>query len=272
MIYEERINLRDELFKTLKSINVIDKRNRFIKLKVKTIDNELKRKLDLYVSEFREFDEAIYCLLHHDDYENHKCPICNKFSAFQNVKPKRFKTTCGSKKCVSDILHSKESNKKRKNVMIEKYGVEYPLQIKEIQEKIKQTSLERYGVDNPIKSKEIQDRVKKSNLEKYGVEWVMQSKEVQNKVKATNLERYGYECSSKNEDVKEKARQTNLERYGVEWTNQNKDIKEKQIRTWQERYGVIDPILENEVLSLFNNKYTLIDIYLKSNLFKQLII
>ena len=296
MIYEERIKLRDELYKEFRSIGIIgSKDNRFIKVNIKRLNDVLKDKWNRYTLEFRSIDEAIYCITHNDDYTNHICPICNKYSTFQDVKPKRYKVTCGDMKCISKILHSDSSNTKRKKVMIERYGTECPLSIKEVQDKVKKTNIEKYGVDNVAKSKDIQDKIKKTNKANFGVEYPMQCKEIHDKAKATNLERYGYICSSKNDEVKEKARQTNIVRYGVDWTSQNKDIKDKQIKTnlerygfenpmsskevqerqkktYQERYGCIDPILEKEVLELFDNQYTLSDIYSKDNLFKELIL
>ena len=296
MTYEERIKLRDELFEEFISIGIISsKDNRFIKTNIKRLDDVLKDKWNRYILEFRSLEEAIYCITHKDDYTNHICSICNKYSTFQNVKPKRYKITCGDMKCISKILHSDISNTKRKKVMIERYGTEYPLSIKKVQDKVKKTNIEKYGVDNVAKSKDIQDKIKKTNKANFGVEYPMQCKEIHDKAKATNLERYGYICSSKNDEVKEKARQTNIVRYGVDWTSQNKEIKDKQIKTnldrygfenpmsskevqekqkktYQERYSCIDPILEKDVLVLFNNQYTLSDIYSKDNLFKKLIL
>lgn len=57
-----------------------------------------------------------------------------------------------------------ESNIKRRQTCLAKYGVENPRQLLDIQNKAKQTCLDRYGYDNPTKSPEIQDKIKKTNF------------------------------------------------------------------------------------------------------------
>jgi hypothetical protein len=55
------------------------------------------------------------------------------------------------------------SEHKRKKTLMDKYGVEYPIQNKEIKKKIKKTMIEKFGVDNPTKSKEIIEKRKRKS-------------------------------------------------------------------------------------------------------------
>ena len=130
------------------------------------------------------------------------------------------------------------SNKKMKQVFLEKYGVENPFQIPDVIEKIqyknslnkdkiytkvKQTNIEKYGVENVFQSEDIKEIIKQTNIEKYGSEHIMQVKEFQDKSKKTKLERYGDENYNNREQYKE----TCLEKYGVENSFQSPDIIEK---------------------------------------------
>lgn len=63
--------------------------------------------------------------------------------------------------------------------------------VDEIQKKAKQGVLKKYGVENPFQSEEIKKKIKEQNLEKYGVEFNIQRKEVVEKALATKEERYG---------------------------------------------------------------------------------
>ena len=54
--------------------------------------------------------------------------------------------------------------------MIEKYGVENPLQSKEIMDKKNNTNLQKYGVKNPSRLQKVWEKGIKTKLEKYGCE------------------------------------------------------------------------------------------------------
>jgi late competence protein required for DNA uptake (superfamily II DNA/RNA helicase) len=58
------------------------------------------------------------------------------------------------------------AEKKRKESLKEKYGVEYPYQNTEIKDKWKRTLLDNWGVDNPSKSVEIIKKKKKTKIDK----------------------------------------------------------------------------------------------------------
>lgn len=68
----------------------------------------------------------------------------------------------------------KESNKKREETNIEKYGFKYVTQRNEIKNKAKQTNLERYGVEHVLQSSSLRNKIKEQNLSKHGVESLIQ--------------------------------------------------------------------------------------------------
>jgi hypothetical protein len=137
--------------------------------------------------------------------------------------------------------------KKYKKAMIDKYGVESPLQSKEIQLKLKSTNLLKYGTEHPYQSKEVQDKTKATNLLKHGVENPFQSEKVKDKIKKTNLERFGVEYVSQSDTIQKKKIRNNLEKYGVEHTNQLIKVKEKAKATNLIKYGVENPFQSEEI-------------------------
>ena len=218
---EERIALRDELFNILEQSNVIFTSNgkyRYSKKQcfLNSINNlNLKLKYDLYVQQFRSEEEALYCLLHQDDFENHKCE-CGTVCEFYNYKNcYKYRITCGKQECAQKYSHSDEANKKRDNTKYNRYGdknynnrekaketckkeynVEHTSKLPKViekgkdtknkkygdpnynnREKAKETCLNKYGEDNPAKVKEIQDRIKETNIIRYGKPYPMQVEE-----------------------------------------------------------------------------------------------
>ena len=92
---------------------------------------------------------------------------------------------------VENISQLKETKEKYAEVMIEKYGFKTNLLSAEIHQKAiessksiysilkrKNTMLNNYGVDNPRKSDGIYEKIKNTNIIKYGVEYPAQNKEI----------------------------------------------------------------------------------------------
>lgn len=77
-----------------------------------------------------------------------------------------------------------------KQGMINKYGVEYALQVPELKEKAQNTTEEHFG-ENPFSSPEMIKRIKEGNMKNYGVEWALQNPEVRKKGDETMIENYG---------------------------------------------------------------------------------
>jgi len=187
--------------------------------------------------------------------------ICGHEST-SNSQMKRHKSGCGvwqsrDKKAISKF--------RRKQTMLNRYGVENPAHSKESVEKRKQTNLKRYGAENPfskessvfekvqealdgkrpiLKGKDnpfawesVQDKIKQTNLEKYGVVNPQQNDGVKAKTLATNLERYGGTLFGSAE-LRAKIEATNIERYGVPIPSMSEEVMEKVVATNMERYGV----------------------------------
>jgi len=127
------------------------------------------------------------------------CLECGKETYFKNINKGYCKYCCY--RCVYD---SKEIKEKKKQTMVERYGVEHPFQNKEIREKQKQTNLKKYGFENPLQSEEIKEKYRQTNLKKYGFENPSQSEEIKEKKKQTSLENYGVEYYAQTEEWKSK--------------------------------------------------------------------
>ena len=162
---------------------------------------------------------------------------------------------------------------------LDKYGVEYNLQIpdvkakthtkeahqksannrnyEELLQKGRQTKLEKYGDENyhnVDKSKETKlikygnanynnrDKAKQTSLERYGTINPMQSigKET---FRQHNLEQYGVGSIFQVPEVREKSKQTKLKRYNDE----NYNNREKAKQTCIDKYGVENPIQNKEI-------------------------
>jgi len=138
----------------------------------------------------------------------------------------------------------REINNKRKQTMLNKYGVENVSQLKEVKEKKKNTCLKKYGVDHNFKINIVREKIKQKFLEKYGVENPSKNQTIKNKTKSTIILKYG---ENYNNFVSNKSKQTMLNKYGEEhYTNKNK-YKE----TCLKKYGV-----ENAFQSIdVQNKY-----------------
>lgn len=70
----------------------------------------------------------------------------------------------------------------------------------ETQFKKRETCLSKYGVVDYMKSKEFQHKRKNTMINKYGAEYTMKSPKLKAKVEQTNLERYGYKNAFQNEE------------------------------------------------------------------------
>ena len=174
------------------------------------------------------------------------CPICGKPSTFQNFN-KGYNEHC-SRKCNNN---DKKTLHNRKQIFLNKYGVECPTQLKEIQDKAKQTCLKRYGVEHVSQSELIKNKKKQNCLERYGVEYVTQLDNTKEKSKQTCLEKYGVEYPMQSQEIQNKKKQTCLNKYGAEYYNQTKEgksklsnilgsekVRNKVEQTCLERYGV----------------------------------
>lgn len=228
----------------------------------------------------------------------HKCGMDNKYrkaaetyvaksdeekKRLANMTKDYFVNRTEEEKAVTDA--------KRKETMLERYGVECSLYIDpegnkrkvrerwkndkyEIIQRIKERNLERYGVEWTTQLDSMKEKEKATNLERYGVEWASQSEEIQDRVKKTNMERYGYERPTMAPEIKEKVTQsllnrsdeekeesnrkretTCLEKYGVKVAIASKEVRNKIEKTNMERYGNPYPFDYEKIKQTNLNKY-----------------
>ena len=127
-----------------------------------------------------------------------------------------------------------EIEEKRKKSNLDKYGVNFIMQLNSSKNKSKQTKLEKYGDENYHNI----EKAKETNLERYGFECYFQTSEFKEKFKQAMLKKYKVDHDWKSDKVKEKIKQTNLEKYGYKYASQSPEVKEKVIHTNLERYNV----------------------------------
>lgn len=104
---------------------------------------------------------------------------------------------------------------RKKQVLLDTYGVTNISQLPEILAKKKKTWIENYGVDNPSKAQVNKDKIKAA--------WP----EVDRKRKETMLEKYGVESYNSTKEFKDRRKATWTEKYGVDNPTKNIDILEK---------------------------------------------
>ena len=73
-------------------------------------------------------------------------------------KQKKIEDTFMSKYGVNAPGSSKECRELAQQVMLEKYGKQYAMQIEDCQEKFKETMMDKYGVDNPSRDPELHEK------------------------------------------------------------------------------------------------------------------
>lgn len=209
------------------------------------------------------------------------CKICGKPTSFRGVNI-GYSKYCGPK-CVNLDPNTQE---KLKQSMLQKYGVEHPLQSKQVKDKLKQTCIDKYGVSSymktndfrqkavdAIKSDEVKAKRKQTNQERYGAATPFESKIIQDKVKHSIQEKYGVDNIYQSEYAKDKIKQTCLAKYGCENGGASKQAQDKikatrskkseefckanncvPLTTLDVDYSVKDSIFHNKLL-LFNDRY-----------------
>jgi hypothetical protein len=104
---------------------------------------------------------------------------------------------------------------KKKQFLMDTYGVTNVSQIADVLNKKKETWMKNYGVDNPSKAQINKDKIKDA--------WP----EVGRKRKETMLEKYGVESYNSTDEFKNCRKVTWMEKYGVDNPTKNTDILEK---------------------------------------------
>ena len=148
----------------------------------------------------------------------HKCQTCGADVPFISM------TSGYQKHCSSKCSNNDPEVKQKLSENIKKAYSEHN---EESQRKRKETCLKKYGVDHPTKSKEVQGKMRKTMLERFDVETPMQSEEIKEKVKQTCLKNWGVENPFSSEEIKLKIKDTNNLKYNADYPAQNADIRRK---------------------------------------------
>lgn len=99
----------------------------------------------------------------------------------------------------------------------------------------KRAMIDKYGVENPMQINAVKEKVIRTNMEKCGVPWLLSSPETHKKAGDTKLKKYG----DKNYNNVDKNKETKMKNHGDE----NYCNYDKIMETKQDRYG--DPYYSN---------------------------
>jgi len=102
------------------------------------------------------FKEEVYYFINNIK-EKHKCLHCGLDVKFKGTLSKGYGDFC-SLKCAND---SGDLNRRQRESILNKYGVESTNQLDSVKEKKKMILEERYGVDNPMKIESVKQKYKR---------------------------------------------------------------------------------------------------------------
>jgi hypothetical protein len=180
-----------------------------------------------------------------NDMSTYYTCICGKRTNFNKNWNDGYKKYCSSKCSQSNPL----TKEKRKNTVLNKYGVDNVSKSDIMKKKQEETNIVRYGTKSSFQNEEVKNKWKDTINEKYGVDHYFKSDEFKIKSKKYYLEKYGVEHVWDVDEVKNKIKQTNLIRYGVETylntehsrnsiKSYNKSKAELEIMEWLESIGI----------------------------------
>ena len=134
--------------------------------------------------------------------------------------------------CKSTCACSKE---KRINTLIERYGVQSPLQSAEIKERMANTLRDRYGTD--VLSRISTEKRKQTNTELYGSEHPLQSPSIRDKARRTHKIKHGTDYPFQKQETQFKAKSVVIDRYGVDSVLRIPENRDKASAALMEKYG-----------------------------------
>ena len=190
-----------------------------------------------------KMSERLYWYFHNLN-DHPKCIICGNPVTYINFK-KGYHKYC----CISCGRKDPESNKKRRETCLKKYGAENPNQSELVKKKIEKTMMERYGVKHALQKEEFLKKSQDTCESHYGVRFPSQDKNIVEKQMKIMTEKYGG-VGTASPITAEKIKQTNLKKYGSEWGFGSEEIRRKSMQTWREHYGVDNPFAAEEIKDL----------------------
>ena len=195
------------------------------------------------------FLETIYRIFNKIE-EKPKCKNCGKLLQFH---PRHhFREFC-SQKCVQNF----DDIRRKKSVTREKHMSDDLSYYKDITRKRKQTLLERYGVEYASQSDIIKERVKQTNIKRLGVPYTAQSKQCLEKMKQTCLEKYGVEHNFKIQGLRETIKQKWIDKYGYDNPMKNEKILQKALETKRKHHTFNTSKIEEQFYTYLCSKYTI---------------
>lgn len=165
----------------------------------------------------------------------------------------KIKQTLMERYGVESPLQSQIFKDKAKQTFIKNYGVEHVMQSDEYKQNYKKVMLEKYGVENASSADEVKEKRRQTCLEKFGTEYFLASDYAREKINETVKEKYGVDCVFQSEEIKEKSRNTNLQKRGVEYPTQCKEVLDKQRETNLKKYNVENVFQSEEIKEKIKN-------------------
>lgn len=240
---------------------IMDERKSFAKIDLALMKFPcLENKLDFLCKQFNKtLQEIIWLQL------NNAPSVCihGNFPKFHSYN-KGYNSWCGHYcQCMTDYVSNLKKNKtddekqqikdKRKQTVLEKYGVEYSVQNSKVKEKKRKTMINRYGAEHSQQIPDIKKRTAQTNLERYGATSVLSlNSNVRNQIdsklknnssarltksKETMINKYGVDNPSKIIDINDKKKITYNKNYGSDHFMKSDIGKKLYIESLQEKFG-----------------------------------
>jgi len=149
---------------------------------------------------------------------------------------RRREETTVAKYGVKNVAMAQSSIEKAKKTCLEKYGCISPTLNVDIRKKQIVTCVEKYGEDNPQKNKDVQFRQRQTLLKNFGVIVPLKSKVILDRMQKTNLAKFGVDNPLKSKKIQKRIKKTNFKKYGTTVPIRNADVKIRQKATLSQTY------------------------------------
>jgi len=168
------------------------------------------------------FKEEVYYFINNIN-EKHKCLHCGSDVKFKGTLAKGYGDFC-SLKCANE---SGDLNRRQKDSILSKYGVDSTNKLNSVKEKKKKAYIDKYGVDNPMKDENIKKKQKDTIIKTYGVNNPMKDNDIKIKQSNSVEVKYGVNNVFMSSIIKEKIKNTNINNLGVEYPTKSDIVKDK---------------------------------------------
>jgi hypothetical protein len=169
------------------------------------------------------------------DSETPKCPICGINRVFSLRLFDGYQESCGSKECRYKLVKQRSIT-----TMLEKNGVENPMQLESVKQGMRERSLIKTGYETPLHNPAIHQKGRERLLREEGIINVSQREVVKQQIKASLKEHYGLDvtCSAQVPELLQKQINTTMERHGVKSFLSKPEIRELGFNEQEKKYGV----------------------------------